>query len=396
MSKEGDVFAHIGMEIAQLISAVPMSSTIAPLPPEEQEQLLQTIEMFEVIVQANPQDCQSMEILRDAYQSLGMKKEMVAMSKRLATSLVELAQYSAAMLEFEALVRAEPDNPELMVAMGEIEEKIQQAAAAHPAPSSGDGIDLDFQAAEATSGTLMTTSATLRPGANLGANLGLDRAEEVAASLVEDGNEALANFLIQHRLVPESTVNAALARIERKNSILTPDQLGASLIDEIVTHNGADHDTLLCGILERTKFAYIPIEYYEIDRQIVRMLPESITLNRLILPFDLMSRTLMVATANPFDVLGKQAVHQLLDYNIQWHLASPTALIKVLSDVFKSPPGRGNRSAPAPAVTAAPAAQVLANEVPELNIATSNQPAAPDQEEPSASLPDTSAFRLNK
>ena len=56
------------------------------------------------------------------------------------------------------------------------------------------------------------------------------------------------------------------------------------------------------------------------------MLPESLTLGRLIVPFDLISRTIMIATANPFDAQGKEAVQQLLDYNIQWHVAAPAAI----------------------------------------------------------------------
>ena len=130
-------------------------------------------------------------------------------------------------------------------------------------------------------------------------------------------------------------MKAALARVHKKNEVLAPDQIGASLIDEVVRRGGAEMEVLLSGILERTKFAYIPLEYYEIDRQVVKMLPETITLNRLIVPFDIMSRTLMIATANPFDALGKQAVHQLLDYNIQWHLASPDAIFKVLAEAYK-------------------------------------------------------------
>ena len=49
-------------------------------------------------------------------------------------------------------------------------------------------------------------------------------------------------------------------------------------------------------------------------------------------PFDILSRTVMIATANPFDALGKEAVQQLLDYNVQWHLASPQAIFKVLGE----------------------------------------------------------------
>ncbi len=92
---------------------------------------------------------------------------------------------------------------------------------------------------------------------------------------------------------------------------------------------------LLCNILDRTKFAYIPLESYDVDRQVVKMLPESLTLGRLIVPFDIISRTVMIAMANPFDALGKEAVQQLLDYNIQWHLASPEAVTKVLRDSYK-------------------------------------------------------------
>ena len=67
----------------------------------------------------------------------------------------------------------------------------------------------------------------------------------------------------------------------------------------------------------------------------VKMLPEALTLGRLIVPFDIISRTMMVAIANPFDAVGKEAVQQLLDYNIQWHLASPSAILQVLQTTYR-------------------------------------------------------------
>ncbi|HYR58441.1 MAG TPA: hypothetical protein VEO95_07425, partial [Chthoniobacteraceae bacterium] len=78
-----------------------------------------------------------------------------------------------------------------------------------------------------------------------------------------------------------------------------------------------------------------PLEYYDVDRSIVKMLPESLTIARLIVPFDIMSRTVMIATANPFDALGKEAVHQLLDYHVQWHVASPQAIAKVINETYR-------------------------------------------------------------
>ena len=60
-------------------------------------------------------------------------------------------------------------------------------------------------------------------------------------------------------------------------------------------------DQSLSGLIDRTKFAYVPLEYYDVDRQIARMLPDHLTLGRLYVPFDLISRTIMVACCNPFD-----------------------------------------------------------------------------------------------
>ena len=75
---------------------------VATTPPsissEEREQILQTIEMFEVITQANPQDCQSMEILKDAYQRVGKTGEYLSIARKLGDTYAELGQYSAAML----------------------------------------------------------------------------------------------------------------------------------------------------------------------------------------------------------------------------------------------------------------------------------------------------------
>jgi hypothetical protein len=326
-----------------------MSSSAASPPTlstEEQEQILQTIEMFEVITQANPQDCQSLDILKDAYQRVGKQQEALGIARKLADTYVELGQYSAAMLEYEGILQKDTDNPEVIAALGEVEEKLQKsgqlkpqvatpAAPATPPPSGslGGGINLDFRSVISEGGTLMTTPATLR--ADSGMRLATS-ADQINLSLTDDGNAPLAKFLIQHRLVTEEVVSSALERVTKKNKDLAPGVLATSLIDEICRRGAIEMDILLAGILDRSKFAYIPLEYYDVDRSIVKMLPESLTIGRLMVPFDILSRTVMIATANPFDALGKEAAQQLLDYNVQWHLASPQAIFKSLSEVYRS------------------------------------------------------------
>jgi len=378
-----------------------MNSSPPTLSPEEQEQILQTIEMFEVIVQANPQDTQSMEILKDAYTRLGMRKEMISITKRLAQTFAELGEFSTAMLEFENILRSQPDDVETIAAMGELEERMNKASRVKS--KGGSVVDMGSHGAGAETGTLMATAATMRSDgfSQGGASAASQRMGEVAAALQEDGNQALAKFIIQHRLAPDDLVQSALERVQKKNELLPPSTLGSSLIDEIVRRGGAELEAILCGILERTKFAYIPLEYYDVDRQVVRMLPENITLARLIVPFDVMSRTVMVATANPFDASGKEAAQQLLDYSIQWHLASPEAISRVLQQAFRlgelGSMGGGLGSGPAPAAAnpnvGMPAA---AMPLPTIRVSGAASPLQSSDPVPASPLPDTSAFRLNQ
>ena len=111
--------------------------------------------------------------------------------------------------------------------------------------------------------------------------------------------------------------------------------LRRSLLLELCHGNEAKCEKVLSALIDRTKFAYVPLEYYDIDRQVVRMLPDDLTVGRLFVPFDLVSRTIMVAVCNPFDAVAREAVQQSLDYTVNWYLAKPAVIIKTLQDVYR-------------------------------------------------------------
>ena len=53
---------------------------------EEHNQIVQTIEMFEAITQTQPDDYQSLEILKEAYQKVGKHDDCLRVSRRLGRS----------------------------------------------------------------------------------------------------------------------------------------------------------------------------------------------------------------------------------------------------------------------------------------------------------------------
>ena len=92
----------------------------------EEAQLLQTIEMFEVITQSQPLDFQSLEILKEAYFKLGLQNEVVSTSKRIAQAYVQLGQLSSAILEYESILQRYPEDPDVQAALLQIESKATQ------------------------------------------------------------------------------------------------------------------------------------------------------------------------------------------------------------------------------------------------------------------------------
>ncbi len=308
---------------------------------EEYAQILQTIEMFEVISQAEPGDCQSYDILKEAYLKIGQIEAALQVSRKLAEAYLNMGLYSSALLECEGILQLQPNSPDIVALMGEIESR---TAPANRNGSSTNGAEFGLVSETSQEpASLIALPAARNKGASPNGTNGangkspnLDPSHDVALDLAgDDGNEHFARFLIFHRLVNESDVTAALARVMAINSKLDGQALAGSLLDEITRTGNQEMDTLLSSLVDSTKFGYVPLEYYDIDRSVVRMLPDNLTLGRLIVPFDIVSRTMMVALCNPFDAAAKQAVQSSLDYHIQWYLAKPAAITRVLRDVYR-------------------------------------------------------------
>ena len=96
---------------------------VGSLTSAEEAQLAQTIEMFEVITQSQPQDYQSLEILKEAYAKLGRDADVVQASKRIANAYVLMGQLSSAILEYESILQRYPEDAEAQAALQEIESK---------------------------------------------------------------------------------------------------------------------------------------------------------------------------------------------------------------------------------------------------------------------------------
>jgi hypothetical protein len=281
---------------------------LGTLNPGEEAQLRQTIEMFEVITQSQPQDYQSLEILKEAYLKLGMEKEVVQTSKRIAQAYVQLGQLSSAILEFETILQRHPNDKDAMAAMAQIESKANNLTASpveiEPSKPVGTG----------------TTTTTKKPGS------------KVAQLEVDDGRQMMFKYFVDTKLITAGDFEASWPA---PSLTMPPVKVAEPFIHSLAERQIMTVDKSLKLLVDRSRLAYIPLERYEIDIELVRSATREICLRWCVVPFDRMSKSVLVATANPFNKQATADLEDVVKHRLLWYLATPADLIRILGKAFR-------------------------------------------------------------
>ena len=275
----------------------------------EAGQLSQTIEMFEVITQSQPQDYQSLEILKEAYSKLGREQDVVSTSKRIAQAYVQLGQLSSAILEYETILQHFPDDPDVQSALREIESKATSFAA-HPAIA-----DLPFPS--------KTANGNGRP------SNGVSKAPQAE---VDDGRQLMRKIFVEGKLISAGDFDLCWTTpdlSEPPKGVIEP------FIQVLADKGIVLSEKSLKVLVDKSRFGYLPLDKYDVDLELARSFPAEICRRWCILPFDKMSKTVLVATANPFN---RQAAKELADttkYRLLWYLTPPSEIVVNLRKVFR-------------------------------------------------------------
>ncbi len=280
------------------------------LSPSEEAQLMQTIEMFEVITQSQPSDHQSLEILKEAYLKLGRQKDVVFTAKRIAQAYVQMGQISSAILEYESVLQLFPDDPDVKNALAEIE---NQATSMSAPAAPGDSEPHHGQEA----GAAAEATALARPA---------------ALNDVDDGRAAMRKIFVEGRIISE---------VDFDSTWLSPAADGGRSRSEVPflqvleDRNLSSWEQSLKLITEKARLCYLPIDRYDVEVEVARSFPKETCRRWCVLPFDRMSKTVLVATANPFNKQAARELEHGKPYRFIWYLAKPSELIKAINKIYR-------------------------------------------------------------
>src|SRR5665647_324401 len=273
------------------------------LNPGEEAQLLQTIEMFEVIVQSQSGDTQSLEILKEAYSKLGREDDVVNTSKRIAQAYLQQGQLSSAILEYETVLQRRPEDADVRAALKQIEDKASSAV--------GQPIS-DMMAMASVSDTTMICHKT--------------RAA-TATEAVDDGRKSLYKVFVESKLITAGDFDLCWRNVDL--SVAPPDVV-EPFIQRLHEKGIYLVEKSLRLLSDKSRVAYLPLDRYDIDMDLARGFPAEVCRRWCVLPFDRMSKAILVATANPFNQQAAKELAEATTHRLLWYVATPNDIVSNL------------------------------------------------------------------
>jgi tetratricopeptide (TPR) repeat protein len=280
----------------------------AQLSPNEEAQLKQTIEMFEVIAQTQPTDCQLFDILKEAYFKLGRQQDVVNTSKRIAQAYVQMGQLSSAILEYESVLQLFPDDPDVLQALAQIENRATSLTVSSVS---------DSEIIEKPKPESHKMAETIGK---------VDRPQ------LDDGRASMQKLFVEGKHLSESDFSKYWVVPPLGQE--TPQPVEPFIL--LLADKGLiSVETSLKIVCDKTRLGYLPLDKYDVDIEVARSFPRDVCRRWCVLPFDRMSKSIMVATANPFNKQATSELESATRSRLLWYVAPPADIVKSLRKIFR-------------------------------------------------------------
>jgi len=303
---------------------------------EETSQILRTVEMFEAITESQPDDSQSLEILKEAYNKLGRQADSLRISKKLASAYVHLGQISQAILEYEGILKAN-------ISAGSVSGTQATAESGGVSPDSFD--DQNTRAALAELESKVSRLTTLQPSETAPSAEG-SKLQAVAPAVstgpsptlqhhkASDGDAALMEMLVADKVATLDVIQPLLQRLPIERAAALQKGHTLTLVQLLAEEQAVKLDDILVALVNRSGLPYLPLSVYDVDHDTACSLSREVCFQHCIIPFDVISRAILIATANPFDTVLREQVRSMVSCNPIWYISSPVDITHALRHAY--------------------------------------------------------------
>ncbi|MBL7081205.1 MAG: hypothetical protein ISS44_01365 [Candidatus Omnitrophica bacterium] len=141
----------------------------------------------------------------------------------------------------------------------------------------------------------------------------------------------------QHRLIGILLIEKGLiSKWQLERALLIQEQ-GGGLIGEILVALGYVKETdIALALTSQYGFPYLPLESYEIDPEIIKIIPERVARQYLLIPIDKFGNNLSIAMSNPLNNEAIEDVEALTGLNVQVFVSTSSDIRGAIDKYYKS------------------------------------------------------------
>jgi len=149
---------------------------------------------------------------------------------------------------------------------------------------------------------------------------------------IDDGRKTMHKIFVESKIISAGDFNLCWH---------TPDLAGAQpdvaepFVQMLNDKGLFPMDKSLKLLADKSRTGFLPLDRYDVDMDLLRGFPADVCRRWCVAPFDRMSKSILVATANPFNQQAVKDLAEATTHRLLWYLAPPADLISNLRTAFR-------------------------------------------------------------
>jgi hypothetical protein len=157
-------------------------------------------------------------------------------------------------------------------------------------------------------------------------------AGRAAPAEIEDGRRPMHKLFVESKIITTGDFDLCWSTPDMS---LPPGGVVEPFIQVLADKGVLPADKSLQVLCDKSRLAFLPLNNYDVDMDLTRKFPKETCQRWCVLPFDRMSKSILVATANPFNQQAAKELAGATPNRLLWYLVPPADLVTNVRKAFR-------------------------------------------------------------
>lgn len=139
----------------------------------------------------------------------------------------------------------------------------------------------------------------------------------------------------ERKLLGQILLERGVISLDKLNKALEIQRREGGLLGELLVKLGYTTEEEIAHCLSlQYSFPYLPLENYEISRDVIKLIPKNVASHYCVVPLDKIGNTLTVAMADPLNYHAVEDLKEITKCEIQVFISTPSDIRKCIENYY--------------------------------------------------------------